>query len=141
MNNCVDQMIGENGNEADYTSIGVIFADLNGLKEVNDCCGHTEGDRLLKNAACVLKELFDEETIFRAGGDEFTILVSGATEEEIFKKMDEIRKRAQKYEKLSFALGGSVAQGYKNLRKALHIADERMYADKQKYYETHNRYR
>lgn len=37
---------------------------------------------------------------------------------------------------LSFALGGSVSQGYKNIRKALHIADERMYADKQKYYET-----
>lgn len=141
MNNYVDRIAGESPGGSDSTSIGVIFADLNGLKEVNDRCGHSEGDRLLKNAASVLRELFDEETIFRAGGDEFTILVSGATEEELFNKMDEIRRIAQKYEKLSFALGGSVSQGAKNLRKALHIADERMYADKQKYYETHARYR
>lgn len=39
-------------------SVGVIFADLNGLKTVNDNEGHNAGDTLLKNAAKALLEVF-----------------------------------------------------------------------------------
>ena len=52
MNNYVDEL--SNGKYSD-TSVGVIFADLNGLKEVNDVEGHNAGDALLKNAANILR--------------------------------------------------------------------------------------
>ena len=54
MNNYVDKLSRENNPKG--ISVGVIFADLNGLKRVNDDYGHTMGDTLLKNAAKALEE-------------------------------------------------------------------------------------
>ena len=139
MNNFVDG-ISESAEPLPY-SVGVIFADLNGLKEVNDRDGHAAGDRLLKDAASALREVFDEEDIYRAGGDEFSIIVKDVTEEEIEQKIEEIRSREGAYEKLSFALGGSAVPDARRIREALRKADERMYEDKAKYYESHEKYR
>ena len=65
------------------TGVGAIFADLNGLKTINDEHGHGVGDTLLKDAAKALNEVFDPDCIFRAGGDEFTVILRGTTLEEM----------------------------------------------------------
>jgi diguanylate cyclase (GGDEF)-like protein len=53
----------------------VIFADVDGLKAINDGYGHSEGDRALKKAAEVLLTVFREtDLIARLGGDEFAVL-------------------------------------------------------------------
>ena len=53
----------------------VIFADVDGLKAINDRYGHGEGDRALKKAAEVLLTVFrDTDLVARLGGDEFAIL-------------------------------------------------------------------
>jgi two-component system cell cycle response regulator len=53
----------------------VVFADVDGLKEINDGYGHSEGDRALKKAAEVLLTVFrDTDLVARLGGDEFAIL-------------------------------------------------------------------
>ena len=96
MNNYVDKLSLENAGSD--TPIGVVFADLNGLKRVNDKYGHNSGDTLLKNAAKVLEEVFDTDEIFRAGGDEFTIIVTGITEEELNKRVEAVREVSRKYE-------------------------------------------
>jgi diguanylate cyclase (GGDEF)-like protein len=50
----------------------VIFADINGLKAVNDTYGHEAGDRLIKDAALILQQSFrDSDVVARLGGDEF----------------------------------------------------------------------
>ena len=135
MNNYVDKLCLE-GKGADV-SIGVIFADINGLKRVNDQCGHHEGDTLLKNAAKALEEVFDASEIFRAGGDEFTIIITGITEEELNKRVEAIREVSKKYEYVCFAIGQCFENSRLNVRQALRIADERMYEDKRKFYEMH----
>ena len=51
------------------------FADLDGLKAINDQCGHMWGDFALKDIAHILKNTFREsDVIARIGGDEFAIL-------------------------------------------------------------------
>lgn len=118
-------------------SVGVLFADLNGLKAVNDGEGHVAGDTLLKNAANALRDVFAIHEIFRAGGDEFVVIMTDVTEEELKEKEDKLRSASQKYDNLVFALGSAYEDDVKKVRAALHNADERMYADKKHYYELH----
>ena len=135
MNNYVDKLSLDNAGSG--ISVGVVFADLNGLKRVNDKYGHNSGDTLLKNAAKALEEVFDTDEIFRAGGDEFTIIVTGITEEELSRRVEAVREASQKYEHVCFAIGQCYDDKRTNVRQALRIADERMYEDKQKYYDQH----
>ena len=135
MNNYVDKLSLDNAESG--ISVGVVFADLNGLKRVNDKYGHNSGDTLLKNAAKVLEEVFDTDEIFRAGGDEFTIIVTGITEEELSRRVEAVREASKKYEHVCFAIGQCYEDKRTNVRQALRIADERMYEDKQKYYDQH----
>lgn len=135
MNNYVDKLSIDN--DASGNSVGVIFADINGLKRVNDEYGHTAGDTLLKNAARTLEEVFDTNDIYRAGGDEFTIILTGITEEELNERVEAIREASKKYEHVCFAIGQCYNENKSNVRQALKIADERMYADKRRFYEEH----
>lgn len=53
----------------------VVFADVDGLKAINDGYGHSEGDRALKKTAEVLLTVFrDTDIVARLGGDEFAVL-------------------------------------------------------------------
>ena len=133
MNNYVDSLCTRENEEPD--PVGVVFTDLNGLKVVNDREGHSAGDKLLRNAANALREVFDERTIFRAGGDEFSIIVEGMGEDELRNMVELVRSAEAKYEGVSFALGYSHEPDSRNVRTALRHADENMYEDKRLYYE------
>src|SRR5229473_641807 len=55
----------------------VLYADLDGLKEINDSLGHHEGDRALVKAAEIFKDTFRSSDILaRLGGDEFVVLAA-----------------------------------------------------------------
>lgn len=55
-----------------YTSI-----DLNDLKSVNDTQGHAIGDVYIKTAARILRTSFHQASIYRVGGDEFSLFIIG----------------------------------------------------------------
>ena len=58
--------------------ISVVYADLDGFKEVNDSYGHEIGDLLLKAAAAGFAHLAQgSDLVARLGGDEFAIIVTG----------------------------------------------------------------
>ena len=135
MNVYIDSLCEED--QEDKDSAGVIFIDLNGLKLINDEQGHVAGDILLKEAAKLLCEYFDVDEIFRAGGDEFTIISIGTTEDELKEKAEEIRAATEKHDCVRFAIGYSYVDDKSDIRTALRTADELMYEDKRLYYEKH----
>ncbi|MFA6413495.1 MAG: PAS domain S-box protein [Syntrophales bacterium] len=68
---------------SDRTKRGMLlfFADLDGMKLINDTLGHEEGDNALMEVAAILKETFRAVDIMaRMGGDEFAILAIDSTE-------------------------------------------------------------
>lgn len=133
MNNTIDSL--RRNEDSSLKDIGIVFADLNGLKRVNDRLGHAAGDLLLKNAAIALQNAFIGDRIFRAGGDEFMILLSYTTEDSIIEKCNKAKLISRHYDHLSFALGYSYQNDSSDITGALKLADERMYKDKEKYYE------
>ena len=135
MNNRIDSM--QSGKSGDGGTIGVVFADLNGLKRINDAEGHDAGDELLKNAACAMRDVFNDEEAFRVGGDEFLALMVGVTEQDVARKIEALREAAKNYKGVVFAIGGCVAQCGEDVSRAMRLSDELMYKDKQVYYETH----
>ena len=115
----------------------MVFADLNALKRVNDVEGHRAGDLLLKNAAMALLNVFVGDDVFRAGGDEFMVILVGTTEKQLREKAEQLRQSTDREGKVSFAVGYSYREDCRKIREAMEEADERMYLDKQKYYLAH----
>ncbi len=67
--------------ERDKSKMLLLFADLDGLKWINDTLGHEEGDKALAEAAAVLRESFrTSDIVARLGGDEFAALAVDTTE-------------------------------------------------------------
>ncbi len=65
------------------TPLSVIYADLDGFKEVNDSYGHEIGDMLLKAAAAGFAYLArDADVVARLGGDEFAMIMTGKDADE-----------------------------------------------------------
>jgi diguanylate cyclase (GGDEF)-like protein/PAS domain S-box-containing protein len=72
-----------NRSNRDGSRVAVVFLDLDHFKLVNDSFGHAAGDRLLVTVADRLRStLRSSDTVARFGGDEFTILGDGVTDEQ-----------------------------------------------------------
>ncbi len=117
------------------------FADLDGLKWINDTLGHEEGDKALMEAAAVLRETFRTSDILaRLGGDEYAALALDAAKEHssIFAArlqslVDEKNREAGRKYRLSISVGGAYYDPEKpcSLDELISTADKRMYENKQ----------
>ncbi len=139
MNNRVMQLVLDD--RPGRKNIGIIFADLNGLKRMNDSQGHQAGDMLIKNAAAILQEVLSGHEIYRAGGDEFMVLLRGTDIEQLQNYEKEIKGKADKSENVSFAIGLCVEEDSQNIYEAMKTADVNMYEDKKRYYDAHLEYK
>jgi diguanylate cyclase (GGDEF)-like protein len=119
-----------------YYPIGLIFADINGLKIVNDAFGHDAGDELIKVVANKLSNSIRVQDILaRISGDEFVIALpntNASTTEKIIERIKEsISIERVKDTKVSVAFGFSVKTDEdQELNKLLTLAETKMYEDK-----------
>ena len=121
----------------DAAEVGVIFCDMNGLKEVNDDRGHADGDMYIVMLSKLLRNRFASDEIYRISGDEFVLLLSGITEDALNETGAELHK--------VFAENGNIAScGFAfgsgaELKGLIAGAEKAMYADKRDYYLTSGR--
>ncbi len=123
-------------------AILVFFADVDGLKQINDKFGHKEGDLALVHAAQVLEKTFrDSDVIARFGGDEFAVLaleVSGHSESTIRARLDRnLKELNARYSRctLSISLGAArfdptSPRSPASIEQLMIGADEAMYEEK-----------
>ncbi len=70
----------------------LILADIDRFKEINDRFGHPAGDKILRAIAGVLKNsIRDDVFVARTGGEEFALIVEGATEDATFGIAERVR--------------------------------------------------
>lgn len=112
--------------------VGVVFADINGLKRVNDGFGHDAGDALIAHVAQMIATAFPEAKKYRFGGDEFVILSFDQGETEFQDKLECLVKSWN--DEYSASVGSVWLQHAKDFEKGIEVADERMYQDKSRYY-------
>jgi diguanylate cyclase (GGDEF)-like protein len=117
----------------------VIFADLNGLKPVNDRLGHDAGDALLCRAGAVLKEAAGQEGItVRMGGDEFLVLLPGLAmaAEAVVARINELvqAQKGMDGPLLTLSLGCASCEDGAGIDEMLREADQLMYQAKRAHY-------
>ena len=114
--------------------VGILYADVNGLKRVNDEQGHIAGDALIKRAAGILTKVFAPSCVFRAGGDEFVIIVDDIEQESFFEEVRKMEDILAKEQGIAMAVGYKWAESAMNLNETVKKADEAMYENKQRFY-------
>ena len=74
------------------------YLDLDRFKVVNDTCGHTAGDNMLREVASIIKEAVrDSDTVGRIGGDEFALLLVGCPLEKARQIADDVVRSVGDY--------------------------------------------
>lgn len=116
----------------------LLFADVDGLKAVNDALGHEAGDAMLRAAATVLRHSFRESDVLaRVGGDEFAVYVPHTAEKpasvlaRIQAEIDRMNADADLPAWLSLSVGAIPAEPRQlTLEELLAGADHAMYEQK-----------
>ena len=115
------------------TNAGVMFMDLNGLKEINDKNGHYTGDEALKCMADIISEIFGEQCVYRVGGDEFVAICRNIDESSFKELIDNLLAELEKCD-YKAAVGSQYAGEGSDINEIIKTADEDMYRDKKFFY-------
>lgn len=126
----IDKLVGKTN------SVGVVYLDVNGLKEINDNFGHDSGDKLLKRCAQIIQNSFETGSYYRIGGDEFVIIYTDIKEEEFNEKVQRLKNNFMNDE-CKAAIGFKWEENCENIKSTIKNADELMYADKKEFYNNH----
>ena len=120
------------------TSLGIIYLDVNGLKDVNDQFGHEVGDALLVECARRMKMVFKKADFYRIGGDEFIIIICQSIKKESFeKRVKELSESFSKKPVCQVAIGTQWTNAVGNINEMIAEADARMYENKKEFYHKH----
>lgn len=116
------------------SEVGLLFADLNGLKKVNDVLGHQYGDDMIVRFANLLKNYFDPGFIYRISGDEFVVFCPHISRMDFNAKMETVLHDIESNENIA-SIGYLWVETLSDVKQAANQAEQIMYVEKQRYYE------
>ena len=126
----LDKMISK-GN----VQFAMVICDVNDLKTISDSLGHKAGDKLIKDTALAICDIFKRSPVFRIGGDEFVVVLWGKDYEHRRELMSALKKLSRKNQQeggIVFASG--IAEfdpdTDQNCEVVFERADARMYEHK-----------
>ncbi|MCJ2181459.1 diguanylate cyclase [Novosphingobium sp. 1949] len=76
------------------TALSCLMIDIDHFKRINDSHGHEAGDTVLREVGAVLRQATRENTqVFRYGGEEFLVMLPGASAEQAQLRAEDLRAR------------------------------------------------
>lgn len=117
------------------------FADIDGLKKINDVFGHEEGDRIIRDTGRILQDETVDSYVIRYGGDEFIVMGTAFSEQEAESYWTRVQRAIDDYNAEHEGMAVmSVSSGYQLVRldpysvldDCIGEADKKMYEEKNK---------
>ncbi len=127
--------------ERQHARVSVLWLDMDGLKYLNDHFGHHVGDRAIREVATVLRPLLRSyDLCARLAGDEFVVTLWECDGEQAVLRCDELQQTVAasaielgrgKTVPLGISAGAATfPEDGRTVEDLLHVADQRMYANK-----------
>lgn len=134
----IDRALGRITTESESDRVVVLFLDLDGFKEVNDCLGHAVGDALLVKVAERLQGATRRgDVVARFGGDEFAIACEGVQYQDVVAVTRRVRDSLDapidvggRAVRVSASIGIAVTNGRTTSDALMREADAAMYEAK-----------
>ncbi len=115
---------------------GIVMADVNSLKDINDRYGHDKGNEYIVGACRILCRTFENSPVYRIGGDEFVAIITkrdyqnrvrllSALKDEYMRSMTDNNR--QPWERFSAASGMAVYKSGDSFDDVFVRADKAMY--------------
>ncbi|MBI2424449.1 MAG: diguanylate cyclase [Candidatus Hydrogenedentes bacterium] len=111
--------------------LSLLLFDVDQFKTYNDCHGHLEGDKVLASCGQVVIDCTREHVDigFRYGGDEFTVILPEADEQQALVIAERIRLtfELKRFDSLTLSVGLMEYRPGSSLRSFVRFADAKMY--------------
>ena len=134
-----------------FGEFAIVMVDMNDLKRINDEHGHKAGDSYIKGCCHLICETFKHSPVFRIGGDEFVVILTGQEYNERTDHVELLRsayrsafenESAEPWERYSAAVGiAEHASDDNSYELVFKRADAAMYEEKKKYKKMYGSYR
>lgn len=112
----------------------IVYADGNGLHELNNKSGHDVGDQMLQTVSSTLQETFGRDATYRIGGDEFVVLLPDAEEKDVLQKLSVAQKAICKQGYEISAGEASADKESLDVAALIRMAEKAMYQQKREFY-------
>ena len=120
------------------SSLFVAMVDIDDFKNINDRYGHNAGDFVLINVSRIMREVCSDCRISRWGGEEFLILFSDRSREDVLALTESLRKRmeaedfvfAEDHIKVTITAGLGAYAAAISVDQWVKIADDNLYTGK-----------